>query len=768
MNTQKQAPTNGKKRFRTIYLQQASLRKCNIVGLAAMLVSMQVLMHVSISLANAGTTVIAVESPTVKMPINGTVSLPSVLNTTVATPWTPAQLANVSAWYDVSDASTVSVDAQGRVSQLRDKSGNNRHLVQAVTTRQPQRVLNAANGKPVVRFDSDDLLTTTPFAGGALIRKMGKGYVGEKLGDLSDLDQHELLGSSVSLNAAGDRMAVGSWNRTPTSPNDSSMPGAVRLYQKNADGSWKLEAKICAGCSGGKNINVTTLEDTDQFGVHGVSLNAKGDLLAVGAPMDDGPNNEYNNTGAVYLFAFSDDAFSNGKLQGVLGKGHVGGKFSSLDSLDNFDQFGTSVALDGLGTKLVVGARYDDGFMNGTTNSGAVYTFGTNGGFSYLLQGIIGAGYVGGKSLAIDQLQPYDQLGTSVSVNSDGGRLAIGAVGDDGYNAYDEGKGRGAVYLVGFSSGSTFGGAELKSIIGQGVSQETTRPRNVPISLDTNDQFGFSVSLNALGTRLAVASPYEDAINDTLTSTGKVRMFSFNPNTEFEGGTLESTIGTNVTGDNNINIALDGSNTNEDVVELPNNPLGDHFGTVALNATGNRIIVGAKGDDGASKITPNSGGVYEFSFPNDITFTASGGDQGEYVAVRAALSLEDQQKLDGYLAHKWGKVASLPDNHPFKLTPPLLGTTNVQQYPVVWTTSTVDTSRSGVYTVFGALTLPQNVNNTLFNRPVFATVQVDTLTLSTTNPIMGIRAPVTGDVPVTTVTPTNEYTGTVTWSPSVP
>ena len=31
---------------------------------------------------------------------------------------------------------------------------------------------------------------------------------------------------------------------------------------------------------------------------------------------------------------------------------------------------------------------------------------------------------------------------------------------------------------------------------------------------------------------------------------------------------------------------------------------------------------------------------------------------------------DDRQKLEGYLAHKWGLTSSLPDSHPFKYTLP--------------------------------------------------------------------------------------------------
>jgi hypothetical protein len=46
------------------------------------------------------------------------------------------------------------------------------------------------------------------------------------------------------------------------------------------------------------------------------------------------------------------------------------------------------------------------------------------------------------------------------------------------------------------------------------------------------------------------------------------------------------------------------------------------------------------------------------------------GDLAEVVVVRSMLAECDRQKLEGYLAHRWGIAASLPLGHPFRLAPP--------------------------------------------------------------------------------------------------
>lgn len=47
------------------------------------------------------------------------------------------------------------------------------------------------------------------------------------------------------------------------------------------------------------------------------------------------------------------------------------------------------------------------------------------------------------------------------------------------------------------------------------------------------------------------------------------------------------------------------------------------------------------------------------------------GDVGEVIVVGGALSLADEELIEGYLAWKWGLQASLPVSHPYKIGAPL-------------------------------------------------------------------------------------------------
>ena len=72
--------------------------------------------------------------------------------------FTPASLANLYAWYDASDASTITLNG-GNVEQWDDKSGNARHISQSTAGSRPSYASNT------VSFDGTDdyLYNTSPF-----------------------------------------------------------------------------------------------------------------------------------------------------------------------------------------------------------------------------------------------------------------------------------------------------------------------------------------------------------------------------------------------------------------------------------------------------------------------------------------------------------------------------------------------------------------------------------------------------------------------------
>jgi len=81
----------------------------------------------------------------------------------VSTPlWTPADI-TTAAWYDASDASTIT-ESGGAVSQWDDKSGNLKHLTQGVGAQQPQTG-GSIGGVDAIEFDGTDDWMVAPSLG---------------------------------------------------------------------------------------------------------------------------------------------------------------------------------------------------------------------------------------------------------------------------------------------------------------------------------------------------------------------------------------------------------------------------------------------------------------------------------------------------------------------------------------------------------------------------------------------------------------------------
>ena len=419
---------------------------------------------------------------------------------------------------------------------------------------------------------------------------------------VANLETNDGFGFGVSLNAAGDRLAVGAY-LDDGSGNSQGNSGAVYLFSfTDAEFSGgTLEAIVGHGYTGGKNVDVT-LDNGDWFG-GGLSLNAAGDRLAVAARSDDGSDNSQSNSGAVYLFSFTDTSFSGGTLENTVGAGYANdaGKNVSID-LGADDAFAMALSLNAAGDRLAVGTIYDDGNGDTAIDSGAVYLFSfTDTDFSGgALEATIGKGYIGGKNVDLMALDAGDAFGDGVSLNAAGDRLAVGASGDDGSGngASDSG----AIYLFSFSDADFIGGV-LEATVGSGYNGGN----NVDVTnLEASDAFGGSVSLNAVGDRLAVGTVYDDGNGNAVTDSGAVYLFSFS-DVDFTGGVLGATVGRGYSGGNNI-----------DVVALEST---DVFGSdVSLNAAGDRLAVGAHGDDGNGNVAADSGAVYLFSFTDaDLT-----------------------------------------------------------------------------------------------------------------------------------------------------
>ncbi|MCX7198740.1 MAG: filamentous hemagglutinin N-terminal domain-containing protein, partial [Proteobacteria bacterium] len=370
--------------------------------------------------------------------------------------------------------------------------------------------------------------------------------------------------------------------------------------------TWSYSAILGRGYEPEGSLDLgTALESEDRFGFS-VALNAAGNRLAVGANEDNGFGNVGWQIGSVRLFSFTDNNFSSGALQGTIGYGYTGGKnINLLVSPFRSLRFGQSVAFNAAGDRLAVGAFLDDGFVNDTTQSGSVRLFSfTDTNFSGgALQATIGRGYTGGKDLDPGAaLDVNTWFGSSVALNAVGDRLAVGAPAEAGFGNVADWSG--SVRLFSFTD-TNFSGGALQATIGRGY----TGGKNLDLgtALQANDRFGSSVALNAAGDRLAVGAPGDAGFGNVEETSGSVRLFSFT-DANFSGGVLQGTIGRGYTGGKNLSLgtAL---------------RAGAEFGSsVALNAAGDRLAVGAPYDAGFSNAVFGSGAVRLFSF-TDTNFS---------------------------------------------------------------------------------------------------------------------------------------------------
>ena len=257
-----------------------------------------------------------------------------------------------------------------------------------------------------------------------------------------------------------------------------------------------------------------------------VSLSSDGTRVAIGANGNDGNGGA---SGHVRVYEFSGGTWTQ------LG--------SDIDGEAVMDQSGYSVSLSSDGTTVAIGAIYNDGNGN---SSGHVRIYEFSGGdWSQLGSDIDGEAI-------------FDQSGWSVSLSSDGTRVAIGAIGNDANGANS-----GQVRIYEFSGGTW-------TQLGSDIDGEAA-----------NDNSGRSVSLSSDGTRVAIGAPYNDGNGN---ASGHVRIY------EFSGGTWTQ-LGSDIDGE-----AVDNYSGN----------------SVSLSSDGTRVAIGAHGNDGSYNYAGHVR-VYEFS-----------------------------------------------------------------------------------------------------------------------------------------------------------
>jgi hypothetical protein len=415
------------------------------------------------------------------------------------------------------------------------------------------------------------------------ISQLGVDIDGEAAGDQS--------GVSVSLSSSGSRVAIGARKH------DGSR-GHVRIYDWDGT-TWNQAGADIDGEAAG-----------DESG-NSVSLSADGIRVAIGARKNDG---SFLDAGHVRIYDWNENANSWDKVG------------ADIDGENPSDQSGSSVSLSADGSRLAIGARKNDGSF---LDAGHVRIYDWN-------EGANSWDKVGDD---IDGEAAGDESGNSVSLSEDGSRVAIGALYNDetGYQA-------GHVRIYDFDAGTwTQVGADIDGeaeMDNSGISvslssngsrvaigaryndgsfpnaghvriydlDDSTPPQWIQVGDDidgeaVNDNSGSSVSLSADGTRVAIGANLNDG---TGGNAGHVRIYDLGAGTwtkagndidgeaagDFNGSSVSlSADGTRVSSGATLN---DGTATNAGhtrIFSLDSAALTPTFGTATKTADGLTVSI---------------------------------------------------------------------------------------------------------------------------------------------------------------------------------
>ena len=286
--------------------------------------------------------------------------------------------------------------------------------------------------------------------------KIGQDIDGEATQDYS--------GASVSLSGDGTIVAVGA----PYNNGNGADSGQVRIYQYNGSTTWtKLGQDIDGEAAG------------DLFG-QSVSLSSNGQIVAIGGINNDAGGASTDNRGSVRVYQYNGSTTWNKIGQDI--DGEAAG-----------DQSGISVSLSSNGTILAIGGYLNDAGGVSTDNRGSVRVYQYNGSTTWNKIG-----------QDIDGEAAGDQFGISVSLNSDGTILAVGANLNDG-------------------TGANAGHVRMYKYI----NTTWTQMYNDIDGEAADDRFGYFISLSKDGNTLAVGAYFNDGGG---VDSGSVRVYTTKAN----------------------------------------------------------------------------------------------------------------------------------------------------------------------------------------------------------------------------------------------
>jgi MYXO-CTERM domain-containing protein len=270
-----------------------------------------------------------------------------------------------------------------------------------------EKVSDAEFGRSVAMSgDGSRVVVGAPFEGESFRDLNGAAYVfvrsgstwGEEKRLLAfDNDAGDCFGWSVAMSGDGSRVVAGAPFENDATGGSTTNNGAAYVFVRSGS-TWSGEQKLLA----------SDKMTGDELG-SSVAMSGDGSRVVVGASgEDDSTGTSTIRNGAAYVFVRSESTWSEEQ------------KLLASDKASD-DYFGRSVAMSGDGLRLVVGASGEDDTMGGlTTYIGAAYVFERSGSMWSEEQ----------KLLASDNASG-DCFGTSVAMSGDGSRVIVGARMED-------------------------------------------------------------------------------------------------------------------------------------------------------------------------------------------------------------------------------------------------------------------------------------------------------------------------------------------------
>ena len=358
-------------------------------------------------------------------------------------------------------------------------------------------------------------------------------------GQLLDYKKRTGFGSSISVSAKGDVLAVGAPNGNLFSR------GYVGVYEYR-DSEWQQLGSFIEG-----NY------DRDYFG-QSVSISSNGEVIAIGA---SGKLVDGYRLGGVSIYKYIDSKWSQmgQSIDGEVINGNISG-----------DRFGDNVSISSDGNTVAIAAAFND---SGLRDYGHVQIHTFNG--SKWVQ--LGANIYG-------EYQGFN-TGYSVSLSANGRTIAIGDSHNDG-NGSNSGVVRVFTYL------------ESKwQQVGQAIYGEAK-----------DDWSGRSISLSADGQTIAIGASLNDSNGD---NSGHVRVYSYH------NGNSWTQIGSDIAGEFE----------------------SDAAGKVSLSADGTTVAIGSSAN---SEYAENSGHVRVFKYSNSewnkLTLDIDGNMQNNFFGISVDIS----------------------------------------------------------------------------------------------------------------------------------